>query len=237
MFDFLKKTSYTFEGKKEREDVILFLHQHWFVLVNKVTVAMILGLLPFLLLVIFGQFILAHNLIPMFTFIWAGELMALWFYLFYTLTMYTLDYWIVTNERVVDNTQRGFFNRQISELSIHMIQDVSVKLVGFMPTFLNYGSVEIQTAAIDKHFLLERVPNPQSVKDKVMEIIEKTEDELGPRMHGMTQRHHFHPDKYVISRISSETKDAFSKDADIGTNPTATNNQNPETFPPENLPV
>lgn len=206
MFNFLKNTSYTFEGKKEEESVVLFLHRHWYVLAGKVTALFALSLVPILLLIVFGQLILAYKLIPLFTFLWAAYIMALWFYLFYVLTMYTLDYWIVTNERIVNNVQRGFFNRNIAELSIHMIQDVSVKLVGMIPTMLNFGSVEVQTAAQEGHFMLQQVPKPQSVKDKIMEIIEKTEDELGPRMHGMTQRHHYHPDKYVIQRISDVSK-------------------------------
>lgn len=194
MFNFLKKTSYSFEGKKDQESVVLFLHRHWFALAKKTTVLLLMALVPILALIVFGQIILHYELIPLFTFLWAGYFMVLWYYLFYSLTMYTLDYWIITNERVVNNVQHGFFNRKIAELSIHMIQDISVKLVGLIPTTLNFGSVTVQTAAEKGHFLLEDVPKPQMVKDKIMEIIEKTEDELGPRMHGMAQRHHFHPE-------------------------------------------
>jgi hypothetical protein len=217
MFNFLKNTSYTFEGKKDEENVVLFLHRHWYVLAGKISAIFALSLIPILALIVLGQLILSYKLIPLFTFLWAAYIMALWYYLFYALTMYTLDYWIVTNERIVNNTQQGFFNRNISELSIHMIQDVSVKLVGMVPTMLNFGSVEVQTAAKEGHFTLEQVPQPQSVKDKIMEIIEKTEEELGPRMHGMTQRHHYHPDKYVIQRISEVTKNKLPGTENDGT--------------------
>lgn len=196
MFNFLKNTSYTFEGKKEQETVVLFLHRHWYTLVGKTSILLIMSLFPILVLLVLGQVILANNLIPLFTFLWAAYIMALWFYLFYTLTMYTLDYWIITNERIVNNIQQGFFNRRISEVSIHMVQDVSVKLAGMIPTMLNYGLVEIQTAAEIAHFKLEQVPMPQVVKDKIMEIVEKTEDEQGQRMYGLTRRHKFSPEKY-----------------------------------------
>lgn len=212
MFNFLKKTSYTFEGKKDEESVVLFLHRHWYVLAGKVTTILVMSLVPILFLIVFGQLILANKLIPLFTFLWAAYIMALWFYLFYALTMYTLDYWIITSERIVDSKQMGFFNRRISELSIHMIQDISVKLVGLIPTMLNFGTVEVQTAAEQRNFLFDQIPKPQIAKDKIMEIIEATEDELGPRMHGMTQRHQFHPDKYVIQRISEHTKDKLPTD-------------------------
>jgi uncharacterized membrane protein YdbT with pleckstrin-like domain len=196
MFNFLKSTSYTFEGKKEQESVVLFLHRHWYTLVSKISVLLIMSLFPILVLLVLGQIILENNLIPLFTFLWASYIMAIWFYLFYTLTMYTLDYWIITNERVVNNIQHGFFNRRISEVSIHMVQDVSVKLIGMIPTMLNFGLVEIQTAAEIGHFKLEQIPKPQVVKDKIMEIVEKTEDEQGQRMYGLTRRHKFSPEKY-----------------------------------------
>lgn len=241
MFDFLSKTTYTFEGKKEQEIVVLFLHRHWYTLVKKITVLMILGLLPLLVLIVFGQIILADEMIPLFTFLWAAYMMTLWYYLFYVLTMYTLDYWIVTNERIVNNIQQGFFNRKISEVSIHMVQDVSVKLSGVIPTMLNFGFVEIQTAAEISHFLLEEVPNPQVAKDKIMEIIEKTEDEAGQRMYGLTRRHKFHPQPYnnyvnesqtLPSEFSSSKESSETHQEDLAIQVT-----NKENNVPPNLPI
>lgn len=237
MFNFLKSTSYTFEGKKAEENVVLFLHRHWFTLAKKVSLLTIMGLVPILLLVLLGQVILAYKLIPLFTFLWSAYIMILWYYLFYALTMYTLDYWIVTNERVVNNVQQGFFNRKISELSIHMVQDISVKLVGLVPTTLNFGSVEVQTAAQEGHFLLEEVPEPQHVKDVIMNIIEKTEDELGPRMHGMSQRHHFHPDKFMERKMAQQQQYPERQEIQSGAgNFEETDDTNITPEPPENLP-
>jgi hypothetical protein len=191
MFNFFNETSYTFEGKKGDENVVLFLHRHWFTLSGRFTLLTVLALLPILILLIFGQTILEYKLIPMFTLLWSAYVMVLWISLFYTLTMYTLDYWVITNERIVDNIQLGLFNRKISELSIHMIQDVSVKLVGILPTFFNYGTLLVQTAAQEGNFVFEEVPNPQKVKDVLMGIIEKTEDALGPHIRGVDRTHYF----------------------------------------------
>jgi hypothetical protein len=242
MFEFLSKTAYTFEGKKEQEIVVLFLHRHWYTLVKKITILMVLALLPILALIVLGQIILANEMIPLFTFLWAAYMMALWYYLFYALTMYTLDYWIVTNERIVNNIQQGFFNRKISEVSIHMVQDVSVKLSGVIPTMLNFGFVEIQTAAEISHFLLEEVPNPQVAKDKIMEIIEKTEDEAGQRMYGLTRRHKFHPQPYnnYVNEIQSNDSQKASNIENLGTNTKEETETQPpvkENNIPPNLPV
>jgi hypothetical protein len=181
IFDFISQTSYSFEGKKGDENVELFLHRHWFTIVNKITLLAIGVFLPLIPFVIFGPAIVANNLLPFFMFCWACYLLLLWFIIFYALTMYTLDYWIVTDERIIDNKQNGFFDRTISELDLSSIQDVKVNLTGLIPTFLNFGYVEIQTAARDKHFIFEDVPKPQDVKDIVMDLADKEERREGGR--------------------------------------------------------
>jgi uncharacterized membrane protein YdbT with pleckstrin-like domain len=244
MFNFIKKTAYTFEGKKEQETVVLFLHRHWFTLASKISILLVMSLFPVLVLIVLGQVILANNLIPLFTFLWASYIMAIWFYLFYTLTMYTLDYWIITNERIVNNIQNGFFNRRISEVSIHMVQDVSVKLVGMIPTMLNFGLVEIQTAAEVGHFRLEEIPKPQVVKDKIMEIIEQTEDEQGQRMYGLTRRHKFSPEKYneaestrAINDTPAILNEEDTRETNIEKQIVEGENRTRENNVPPNLPI
>jgi uncharacterized membrane protein YdbT with pleckstrin-like domain len=173
-FDFVSKTSYTFEGKKAEEKVILFLHRHWFTLVHKLIIVCLSSLLPFVFLLVLGSYILPY--LSIFIFFWSAFILILWFVIFYIITMYLLDYWIVTNERIVDSEQTGFFNRKVAELSLSTVQDVSVTLKGFIPTTMNFGSVIIQTAARENHFYFDQVPNPQTVKDTIMDLIDDIED-------------------------------------------------------------
>lgn len=175
VFDFISQTSYSFEGKKTDENVVLFLHRHWFSITNQVTFITLIGLIPLLAFLVIGQYIVDNGLVPLFMFAWACVLLIVWYFLFYMITLYILDYWIVTDERIIDSKQKGFFNRSVSELDLSSIQDIKVTLTGIIPTFLNYGEVEIQTAARDKHFLFEEVPYPQDVKDIVMDLADKEE--------------------------------------------------------------
>ncbi len=100
----------------------------------------------------------------------------LWFILFYVITMYLLNSWIVTNERIVDSEQVGFFNRKVAELSLSVVQDVSITLQGLIPTTMNFGSIIIQSAGRENHFYFDQVPKPQEIKDTIMFLIEKIED-------------------------------------------------------------
>lgn len=75
--------------------------------------------------------------------------------------------------RIINSVQNGFFDRRVSELSLSNIQDVSVNMDGMVPTMMNYGDVEIQTAAAERRFKFENVPNPQQVKDEIMRLVEE----------------------------------------------------------------
>mgnify|MGYP001589399367 FL=1 len=97
--------------------------------------------------------------------IWELIIWQLWFY---ALTMYLLDVWIVTNQRIIDSTQRGFFNRSVSELHNSRIQDISVKVSGLFQSLLKFGDLEVQTAGTENKFRFLQIPNPVEVKNVIM---------------------------------------------------------------------
>ena len=92
-----------------------------------------------------------------------------WFGVFYAVTMYLLDIWMVTDHRVIDSEQHGFFRRTVAELHLSKIQDISVEIRGIIPTFLDYGDLEIQTAGTSEKFFFKQIPHPNEVKDIIME--------------------------------------------------------------------
>jgi membrane protein YdbS with pleckstrin-like domain len=85
--------------------------------------------------------------------------------------MHLLDVWIVTDRRIVDSTQKGFFDRTVSELRISRVQNISVKIVGPIETFLHFGDLEIQTAGSSDMFNFSQIPHPERVKDEIMAIV------------------------------------------------------------------
>ena len=176
-----KKQNWYFEGKEEEEDVVLVLHKHWFTLSMRIFLVILFAVLPFIALVVFSPIIVNYNLIPIFSFAWAAYYLFLWFWMFYVITMFTLDNWIVTTERIIDSLQDGFFRRDVAELNLEKIQDVSYSINGFLHTFFNYGDVEIQTAGKENKFSFTDVPDPQRVKDIIMELVieEEERDEQG----------------------------------------------------------
>lgn len=80
---------------------------------------------------------------------------------------------IVTNRRVVDVNQNGLFNREISELSLEDVEDVSVKYSGVLQTFFNYGEILIQTAGTQSNFAFHDIRNPRDVASIIVDLSEQ----------------------------------------------------------------
>ncbi len=169
MFSFLTQTEYTFEGKKSYETVLLLLHRHWFVLFVKFLAFALVALIPIVLRVLIYYATLPLPLSHYYLFATAIFYLLWWYGLFYAITMYLLDMWIVTDHRIIDSEQHGFFNRTVAELSLAKIQDISVSISGAIPTFLDFGSLEVQTAAAMEKFFFKQIAHPNQVRDIIME--------------------------------------------------------------------
>lgn len=171
---------YHFQGQRNSEVILRVIHRHWF---NIVSHFVLVFLITFL---IFASFLVFPFLFPetdrpelerLFLFFQSTFLLLLWLYSFLVWIDYYFDVWIITSERVINIEQKGLFSREVSELKFSRIQDVTSIVTGMLPTMLNYGDVDIQTAAEEEHFLFRQVPDPFQVKDLLMERLRNERDE------------------------------------------------------------
>ncbi len=75
---------------------------------------------------------------------------------------------IVTNQRVIENQQRGFFSKTVTELLYHDILETSYSKEGMVASLYDYGDLQIRTASENK-IVIEKIADP----DKVVELINK----------------------------------------------------------------
>lgn len=169
LYGIFRHSNYTFEGKKPYENVIALLYRHWFTLFGKLLTYAILAILPFVIKYFAMEYVINLGLDNIFSFLISTYFLFWWTGLFYAITMYLLDVWIVTDHRLLDNEQHGLFSRTFSEMNLSKIQDVSVEVKGLIPTFLNYGDLEIQTAGTEPKFIFKQIPNPAGIKSKIIE--------------------------------------------------------------------
>lgn len=84
--------------------------------------------------------------------------------------VYSFNIFIITNQRIIDIDQHGFFSRTVSETIYEKIQDVSFKIKGIMRTIFHYGDIIIQTAGSQANIELHGVKDPAKVQQAIIDI-------------------------------------------------------------------
>lgn len=153
------------------ESVLRVSHRHWAdILVHFFSIIGLMGalFLSFVALPFLFPELLSSDYGKFFLFIENTILLLGWIYAFLIWIDVWFDTWIITSDRIINIEQHGLFSREVSELKLTRVQDVSVEVHGFFQTFLNYGDVLIQTAGEEERFQFRSVPDPYGVKNLIM---------------------------------------------------------------------
>lgn len=167
--------------KDERVEAVI--RKHWLVLLGDSIGLIILYVIPFIIYwYFFDSAVTIDFLIDKIYFnpspsvlvfaVSAWTLLA-WAKLFAIWTDYYLDVWFITNRRIIDIEQRGFFNRNVSTFRMERIQDVTVEIKGIVATLLNFGNIHVQTAGESQEFIIKGIGRPKYVKDIIMHQTDK----------------------------------------------------------------
>lgn len=83
--------------------------------------------------------------------------------------IYTGNQLIITDSNVTQILQKGLFNRTVSELSMHNVEDVTALQRGILQTIFNYGTLTIETAGEQNNFIFVYCPNPNAYAKAVLD--------------------------------------------------------------------
>jgi len=153
---------------KNGEKILFEVRRHWFVIVSESSLIILLGLLPFVALGASSWANLSPQSFWAVLFLCAGWLLILWSAFFIVWTNYYLDVWVVTNQRIIDIEQINLFNRTVSEFRLDRVQDITIKVNGFVATILGFGDIHVQTAGEMEKFLIKSATKPYEIKDKII---------------------------------------------------------------------
>ena len=151
-----------FDGQREGEELLFVFRRH-IIAMRKgfylLLVPMALGALPFL--------------------IWQDNLNLLWVFLggfglglllfLYHFLMWFYTYYIVTNQRIRQITQYGFFGKDVVELRLAKIQNISYNIPGFFGEIFKFGTIVIQTFVGD--LVIRNVENPDEIYNKLQDAV------------------------------------------------------------------
>lgn len=168
------------------EDIILIVRQDVAVLILRfISIAIIF--LFFLLVKFLAQFVIPSNLdfiLKMIDFCVSLASIGLLLYLIRYVHNFYLSLQLVTTDRVIDIDQKGIFKREVNEMAISNIQDVTYKQNGLLPSLLGYGEVVIKTSSLEigsnansivGGFVFENCPEPSKVAGIISDLFHKNE--------------------------------------------------------------
>jgi uncharacterized membrane protein YdbT with pleckstrin-like domain len=76
---------------------------------------------------------------------------------------------IVTDQRLIQITQKGLFNRSVIDMRLNQIQMVNYQIAGLQETLLGFGTIMMQTYVGD--LLIHDIHHPAKIQKKLLEIL------------------------------------------------------------------
>lgn len=160
-----------FPGQKEDEKIEFLVRKHWIIYVKLTIFFVTMVGIPV------GAYALFSQTMDFSTF--TKQLSTLLFLIYLnSLLLITYIRWfedesdilIVTNERILNIQQISFLHRTVSETELSQIQDVKHVSKGVLPTLLEFGSLEVQTAGESLLIRIEEVVKPSEMSRCIMDL-------------------------------------------------------------------
>jgi hypothetical protein len=158
------KQAKPFPGQHEGEEVELVFRQHPMVMRKALIIGMLIilaGTIPLLVDPLADWAFKVALYSPLIV-------LAYWFY--HWLGWYYSVY-IVTNERVVEVRQKGFFNRKVTEFGLDKIQNINYHITGLEAVLLGYGNITVQTYVGD--LVMPIIHHPVKIHGELVSIVRR----------------------------------------------------------------
>jgi len=159
---------------KRRHRVILFLRLSPFIAVSFFFFIFVLFLFfykvswPHFLIEKFPE-ILTFKLNFIFAFLFSLTLSIFWSLIFLEITKYYFNYWVITDQRIIEIKLIKLFNVYDASVELDKIQDMTVKINGLLPSLFHFGDLTIETAAEKGELVLDQIEDPELVKQIIFE--------------------------------------------------------------------
>lgn len=159
-----KEIQLDFDGQRDGEELLFVFRRH----IIAMRKGFYLLFIPFALSAIpplIWQYNLELFLLPV-----AGLLIGLTLF-FYHFIMWYFTIYIVTDQRIRQITQRGFFGKDVVELRLSKIQNISYNIPGFTGELFGFGTVIIQTVVGD--LVINKVEHPDKIYNKLQDAVSR----------------------------------------------------------------
>lgn len=175
--------------KKPHEKIIFQMRSHWIMFLAELMLLVVLAVLPVGLYYVFTDvwpsLLVGTISKPLMVLATSSYYLMLWLFFITKFIDYYLDVYLVTNDRVLDVSQKGMFSRTVSELDLARVQDVTSEVHGILRSILNFGNVYIQTAGEKERFIFEDVAHPDRIRKRLLDLVEEDRKRQGDGASGL----------------------------------------------------
>lgn len=164
------KSKYSFEGQREGENLLFVFRRHM--------ISMRKG---------FYLFVLPMIITAIPYFIWSSNIELFYLSLIgigigavlfsYHLILWYFTIYIVTDQRIRQVTQRGFFGKDVIDLRLSKVQSISYNIPGFSGDIFHFGTIVIHTFVGD--LVIHYVEHPVKIYNKLQDAVDKAVDKQG----------------------------------------------------------
>lgn len=159
-----------FEDQFEGEEVLFVFRKHPIVMRR----GLIFGLAAWLIGPIYTLILtyVRPNDLPSMTFFFLsllGSILIGCLILFPSWIGWYYSVFIVTDQRLIQITQKGLFNRSVVDLSLSQIQMVNYQIAGLQQTLLGYGTIMMQTYVGD--LIIHDIHHPAKIQKHLLKIL------------------------------------------------------------------
>ena len=95
----------------------------------------------------------------------------------YHFLMWRYTYFIVTDQRIRQVTQKGFFGTDVIELRLSKIQNISYNIPGFFGEVFHFGTIVIQTFVGD--LVIRYVNSPDDTYNRLQDVVDAAAEQQG----------------------------------------------------------
>lgn len=115
--------------------------------------------------------------------IWRDNPQIFWFFIgmlligiagcLYSYLLWYFSVYIVTDQRIRQISQKGFFKKTVVDLGLDKIQSISYGVPGLIAGIFGYGTILIQTGVGD--LVISEVKTPAKIYDKLQNVMKGSE--------------------------------------------------------------
>lgn len=155
---------------KEDEQAIRLVRRYPVSFLGRLILAFILIALPFFLMYPLFQWgnwgLLAFGLLLLIAFLYCLRLFIVWYF----------NLFIITDQRVIDVFQKGFFDRTVSSVIYSRIRDVAYRTKGLFQTIFHYGTVIIEISGTKVRLEVKNIKNPKEIQEIIANLSKHSQD-------------------------------------------------------------